>query len=271
VKGTIGTNRVDTRLELREVRRVDFMPRQTLNADITCAAIASGIFHRLDDIHCAWPPEAQRASAAVTVTGPGAVVTGAIPQVLEPKTVQMDATADDVPLSTLLDALRATSPRIAPELAVSGDLSLKASCCGEGELSGLTFSMIKTKLALGAGSPFVDGDISGQSIDGKIFGGPVALDLGAPTPAVLDVRADWNGYTMHLTGNALPSRLRSLASALPQFGDGLAAILPEAGSEPEQPIRLDATATRSWFGPQTWTAAAVALPKTRAKRHRQPT
>jgi AsmA protein len=46
-------------------------------------------------------------------------------------------------------------------------------------------------------------------------------------------------------------RLRALATALPQFGDGLAEVLPT--NRAAGPFRIDLTGTRSWGSPQTWT------------------
>ncbi|HEV2646795.1 MAG TPA: AsmA family protein [Acidobacteriaceae bacterium] len=93
---------------------------------------------------------------------------------------------------------------------------------------------------------------------------PLQLDLGGRQPATLAARFDGNGYTVHLTGSALPTTLRQLAKAVPQLGDNLAPVLdqldppspPDAGESSaairETPIPIDLTATRTWGGPQTW-------------------
>jgi hypothetical protein len=47
------------------------------------------------------------------------------------------------------------------------------------------------------------------------------------------------------------ARLRALAAALPQFGDGLAEVLPT--NRAAGPFRIDLTATRTWGAAQTWT------------------
>jgi len=98
---------------------------------------------------------------------------------------------------------------------------------------------------------------------------PVSLPLGGKQPAVLDGRLDANGYTLHLTGSALPARLLALGDAIPQLGDGLHLLLdpakPTSSSEAAKsatsptaadPIHLDLTATRPWGGPQTWHQSA---------------
>jgi AsmA protein len=61
-------------------------------------------------------------------------------------------------------------------------------------------------------------------------------------------------------------RLRALAAALPQFGDGLAEVLPT--NRAAGPFRIDLTATRLWGAPQTWTdnTARPAAPS-KPRRH----
>jgi AsmA protein len=106
---------------------------------------------------------------------------------------------------------------------------------------------------------------------------PVSLDLGGESAATLTGHVDDSGYTLHLSGTVLPSRLLAVGKAVPQFGDGLAECLPaplaaDAAAEPshaapeESPIPVDLTDTRTWGSPQSWcpaqTAAAVENPST---------
>jgi AsmA protein len=80
---------------------------------------------------------------------------------------------------------------------------------------------------------------------------PIALALGGKDPAILEGHFDTAGYTLHLTGMASIARLHALAAALPQFGDGLAEVLPS--NRAAGPFRIDLTATRAWGAAQTWT------------------
>jgi AsmA protein len=269
MQGSIGRNRVQSRLELRDVRRADFVPRQTLNADIACSALAADLFHQLQDVRCRWPADAPARPEDASLT-----VTGTVPELLRPGSARLAAQANRLPLGMLLDGLRIASPRVGSNLSASGELSGSAVCCGSPEDNTLSFSIARAKLADGDQPPFLDDDVHGQAAAGAVLAGPVELDLGAPAPALLEWRADWHGYTLRLTGAALPSRVWALAGALPQFGDGLEQILTApadpavAPSPAEQPVRIDATATRSWFGGQSWTAIAApaAKPKTRHRR-----
>jgi AsmA-like protein len=79
---------------------------------------------------------------------------------------------------------------------------------------------------------------------------PIELPLDGKLPATLEGHFDRTGYTLHLTGNALPARLFALGDAVPQFGDGLRKLLEPIAEQ--IPIHLDLTATRTWGGPQLW-------------------
>ncbi|HKO20843.1 MAG TPA: AsmA family protein [Acidobacteriaceae bacterium] len=99
---------------------------------------------------------------------------------------------------------------------------------------------------------------------------PVSLDLGGKSPATVTGHVDDSGYTLHLTGSALPSRLLELGKAIPQLGEGLADCLPSptastdstanTGSATEAadaPVHVDLTATRTWGSPQSWCPVPV--------------
>jgi AsmA protein len=105
---------------------------------------------------------------------------------------------------------------------------------------------------------------------------PVPLDLGGPNPATLTGHVDDSGYTLHLSGTVLPSRLLAVGKAVPQFGDGLAECLPAPSGESEEksgsskaaaaaqadeePVDVDLTATRAWGSPQSWCPNPTLLP-----------
>jgi hypothetical protein len=94
---------------------------------------------------------------------------------------------------------------------------------------------------------------------------PTSLALGGKDPALLEGRFDATGYILHLTGMASTARMLALAAAIPQFGDGLAAVLPT--NRAAGPYRVDLTATRQWRGPQTWTDNTTPPPPPRPQHH----
>ena len=124
--------------------------------------------------------------------------------------------------------------------------------------------------------PHGHGQIPAEPIATSFDLAPVSLPLGGKQPAVLEGRFDANGYTLHLTGSALPARLLALGNAIPQLGDGLRPLLEptsdsplpaqKPSSEDTDPIHLDLTATRLWGGPQTW-HQATAPPSTHPHHH----
>ena len=62
------------------------------------------------------------------------------------------------------------------------------------------------------------------------------------------------------------ARLQALATALPQFGDGLAEVLPT--NRAAGPFRIDLTATRTRGLPQSWTDNTAHPALTHPKRAR---
>jgi hypothetical protein len=97
---------------------------------------------------------------------------------------------------------------------------------------------------------------------------PTTLALGGKEPAVLEGRFDASGYTLHLSGMASPSRLLALGTALPEFGDGLAKVLPAGHAA--VPVPVDLTAVRPWAGVQVWTAASARPAAHHSRRTRRP-
>jgi AsmA protein len=102
---------------------------------------------------------------------------------------------------------------------------------------------------------------------------PTTLSLGGKDPAMIEGHFDRSGYSLHLYGNVLVSRLAALAGAIPQFGDGLKAALPvpAPGSAPqskEVPVHIDVTSSRIWGGEQSWAKTASKPVKTTRERRR---
>jgi hypothetical protein len=159
-------------------------------------------------------------------------------------------------------------------------MTADVECCAEDGARSSSpegaFEIPDATLAFGSAKPVLDAPIDAELTHNKLTFAPVPLNLGAPQPAILTGESDERGYQLRLTGPVLRSDLLAFGKALPQFGDGLESALPEAKDEPEvdaapeAPIRVDLTATRSWFGGQTWTSAAAkpVSAKRSARRHR---
>ncbi len=276
VKGTAGTNEMVSRLQFRQLRRAEFVPSRMLDIDAHCNAHTSNLFHQFTAIRCVWPPEADQ-------TGLGSlVVTGDVPDLHHPESAALEARFTNVPVTSAIDLLREASPRVSADLEGSGIITGALTCCdGKTVLSPTgAFTVQHSRLAFDGKPlrPAEDDEILGEINGPRITLEPIELYLGAAQPAVLALQTDDTGFRMHLTGSALRSRLLAFGNALPQFGDGLAAALPEPpkpataakGLEPvktpEVPIKLDLVSSRTWSGAQTWSSAPHAAPAHKPRR-----
>jgi AsmA family len=268
VNGTVGENTLQSQMELTHARLAEFVPAQPLDAEIGCTSRTSRVFHQFSDVRCVWPVESDK---------PGLLLTGQVPDVQDLSTAKGAVALRKIPAETLLDGLRLGTPRVAPGLNATGKFGGDLDIAGlsDNRLAGITGSLMVTEavLTLNGGAPFVDGGVSAEVAPGEVTVRPIGLKLGAPAPASLDAHIDRAGYTMHLSGAAMRTRLLEFAAALPQFGDGLAEALPpvpdETESKAEAPIRVDLAATHPWGGAQSWTPVAAERPTVRHKGSRR--
>jgi AsmA protein len=259
-EGTVGENTATARLELRGIRRADFVPARALDVDVSCKATAAAVFHRLEEIKCLWPPDAEQSGLG------SLILSGWVPDIHHWQTADLVAHWDDVATQNLVEVLRVSNAHVSKDLVAGGTLAGEWSCCGDGAGLGSvsSFSWDHPRLALGKTQLHPEDDqLPGESIGDKLTLAPIDLNLGGPQPAELTIQADRTGLRMHLAGTLLRSRLLALGGALPQFGQGLAAALPEASASletksPEVPIKVDLTALHPWGGAQTWSAAVAA-------------
>ena len=296
IKGTLAENTIVTGIRLLNARRADFIPPTALSLDARCEAHASETFHRFTSIACYWPPPESSNQSTL-------IATAEIPDVRTPETANVRVTLPAVPASTFFSWISVATPHPPVSLAGPGTLSgellwgrpadgsqapdSRPSWTGQLEFAGGTVSLPDQ-------SPIALGDIlleasqpaapparprRGQPLPAPVpvvhdsFDlQPVQLDLGGKVPASLTGHVDDSGYTLHLTGPVLTSRLLAVGKAIPQLGDGLAACLPvSASTDPpspdtlarpapeETPVHVDLTATRPWGGPQSWCPAQAAV------------
>jgi AsmA protein len=277
LRGTLDQADIATNFRLTKGRRADFVPPQMLSLEASCQARARNLFHAFTGIECHWPPSG---------SGPAILIaTGEVPDTADPGRSTATATLPALPAATLLDWLRLATPHPPTGLLPAGTLagavtwnpSAAQAWSGELDFSG-------GQLQLDEQKPIPLGDVllhsaaaSGAAQTSGFDLAPVALALGGKQPATLEGHFDAGGYTLHLTGQATPARLLALADAVPQFGDGLRALLePSApgpgppgrnaeGAAANIPVRIDLTATRPWGYPQLWRQTA---PATGRARHR---
>jgi AsmA protein len=256
-EGTVGENTATARVELQGVRRADFVPARPFDVDVSCKATAAAVFHRLEEVKCLWPPDAEQSGLG------SLIVSGRVPDIHHWQTADLAAHWDDVAAQNLVEVLRVWNVRVSKSLIAGGTLAGEWSCCGDGPGLGSVsnFSWNHPRLSLDSTQLHPEDDqLPGESIGDKLALAPIALNLGGAEPAELTIQADRAGLRVHLAGVVLRSRLLALGTAVPQFGNGLAEVLPEAASAPESksqevPTKVDLTGTHPWGTPQTWAAA----------------
>src|SRR5882757_546763 len=286
-QGTVSNSAIQGRLQLTGARRADFVPVQPLDVNLQCLGTATGDFHSFQDIHCSWPP-------AGSSDPPTLAISGAIPDIRNPRSAAIEIGTPGLPAATLLDWLHVASSRVPSDIVAAGTLTGSLSyrpdpttpTPWQGEMLLTNASLINPGASAAS---LVAGDIILQSITPPppdlhrkkqpparqpiappptgFHLAPTTLALGGKDPAILDGHFDTTGYTLHLTGMASIARLHALATALPQIGDGLTEVLPT--NRAASPFRIDLTATRTWRAAQTWTdnTAHPAPSKPRPRHH----
>jgi AsmA protein len=295
IHGTIGESQVKTLLQLRGARRADFVPPRSLELRAECQAAAAETFHAFHQIRCSWRPPVAESQLAMTAN---------LADIHDPSAATFEIGTPGLAAATLLDWLRVVSPRVSPDVAatgtLTGSLTREAAASGNGIFSG-HLRLSGGTLAGGSigDSAVALGDVTIASTDparlparptrgpgnrrepkpvtqpvaGEFMMAPATLALGGKEPALLEGRFDPNGYSFHLYGNVLPSRLLALAWAIPQFGDGLKSALSanssiSASPTKELPIHIDLTSTRLWGGEQIWTKTPAKPVKAASARRR---
>jgi hypothetical protein len=315
ILGSLGHAAIATDIKLAHGRRSAFVPPQLLSLEAACQAVAKSTFHSFAAIECHWPPADSSDPSVLIVSGavpdarrPGAsfanitlpalpaatlltwlrVATAYPPAGLLPKGTlagtlawQPSNSTAPAPAAASSHAPRRPLPVWSGEIELSG-ASLQGAALGPkplalGDILLRSAQLPESRSGDSRGEhPRSPGAQPGGNPPANTFGLlPIALPLGGRQPAILEGRFDASGYTLHLTGSAVPARLLALGNAIPQLGEGLAealaAELPEDSSAPSAPaIHLDLTAARLWGNPQIWRQTAPAQNPKRATRRSSP-
>ena len=251
LSGQISAARLKLRVQADSLHRADFVPEHSLAVDIECTALATHIFHSLEDLRCVWPvPDSQGATVALA---------GALPDLLDLRhTAQLQIGTPQLPASALSTWAHVLSARIPGDTRATGTLAgtmlytgeRPGSWQGHATITGL--ALLSTRLGE---VPFPIGDVALSTVAStdstSLVLDPIPLNLGGHDPAILDGSANRDGTTLHLSGLIAIPRLLALAATAPQIGEGLTDILPR--NRAAGPTRLDLTAHRAWGGHQVWT------------------
>jgi AsmA protein len=297
--GTLGQNVIATQISLDNARRAEFVPPHLLSIEADCRADSANTFHTFSNVACSWPPSTssdakllvltatlpnlrQSNSASATLIVPSlpvetfldwiAVATPHPPTALTgPGTLAAkltwSASAENVGAPSIPRSLRngwdqtsQSNPILTGEIELTHE-SLNLPALGPKPIP-LADIILRSSTPSTDRSPRRHNAPPVTPATTRFDLAPVSIPLGGKQPATLEGHFDATGYTLRLTGSALPTRLLALGDAIPQLGDGLRPLLePSAPTPPSstgsathetEPIHLDLTATRSWGGPQTW-------------------
>jgi AsmA protein len=289
--GTIGSSDIKSTLNLLNARRAGFVPDHPLNLHAECEVTSADTFHAFHQLRCTWPPATSDRNTQALIA-----ITGDVPDIHDPASAMFEIGTPGLPAATLLNWLRIASPRVPADVDATGTLTGSITTSG----TTLTGSLNMTGFSLNGGplgtTPVKFGDLTLSSSqiaapsphtrrlraavpappNGTFYLSPATITLGGKEPATIEGRIDTSGETLHLNGSLLESRLLALAAAIPQFGDGLRAVLPapnpqsanETPKRPELPIHVDLNSTRPWRGSETWTNAFAALSSKTVHHHR---
>ena len=263
ILGTVGHNAITTDIKLAKARRADFVPDHLLSLEAACNAIAGDTFQSFTSIECHWPPAGSSDRELL-------ILTADLPDVSKPDSGSANITFPALPAGTFFDWLSVATPHPPTGFAGTGTLAgsiawhpQPAASAGSGssqlDWSGeLDFTGESLKLPASGPEGIPLGDVlvhstpqpeepsphsrrvgTAHSAQASGDGGfdllPVSLDLGGKQPVILDGHFDADGYTLHITGSAIPARILALGDAVPQFGDGLDQVL-DANPSPAQPV-----------------------------------
>ena len=316
LRGSLAQNAITTDIELANARRAEFVPPSPLSLEATCNAVAQRAFQSFSSIECHWPP-ADSSDPSILI------VAADLPDVGHPESSSGQITLPALPADRFFNWLSVATRYPPTGLANSSGALAGALSWGTDPLSGgrqpewsgeLGFSGGSVAVGSGDQHPIALGDILLRSTPSPAEPAPhshrlvpaspslppdsfdllpISLDLGGEDPAILDGHLDSTGYTLHLSGSAIPARLVALGDAIPQLGDGLKDCLQRLGLLPtvDAPVptatprggmrgnealpgdkadaapaadpatQVDLTATRTWGSPQTWQPTAAPPPR----------
>jgi AsmA protein len=267
--GKLGAAMLTTKMHLKELRRSDFVPVQTMDVSTECSGTldAATVVIRAPDCSLDAPaPEGSKVAGRLL-----AIADSVDFPTLNASGLRVGMT--NVPDAWLLDWVRLFSQRIPPSErpggTVSGSVLFAAAHRGaapswQGEIHGEVEGALPWKPAE---SSFVVHPVSISSSEAGFVLTPFSFTPPGKTPPLtLSGTATKTGYTLRLMGTATVAQVLALRATVPPLGDGLQEALPKvAGGASAKAMKIDVTCSRVWETAQT---CAASLPQTPKRRRR---
>ena len=286
LQGTPVAMHVATDLHIRNLRRTEFVPAQTLELDAHCDAQSTGVFHQLHGIRCALPTAQQGSlldelplfKATEAPTAPDVLTLAAeLPNVADWSSATLTVQLEKGSPEWILRWMRLFSTRMKPQDTVGGTFSLIAQRDPLTMGNGWSGSAMCTCTL-----PVVDGRPAGDShswviraihstdTDPPLVSTPELTIVARPEEATTPGKpAQGNAMlpddisgTVSMAGTRMhypeAEIARQLAQVIPTLADNLPADLTG-------PVNSE----RSWGAVQVWSATAP-VPQPAPHHHRHP-
>jgi hypothetical protein len=227
VKGTPDKLMVHSTLDLTALHRVEFAPERALDYSAQCDGIYEKSLAKLDDLKCVLPLGNGNVTMAGTIT---------------PHAPELNFALNQVPASAILSFLRLERQGLGENVQVGGTIGGGFALSEADEHFLVTGNATAEKLAIrGAGLdkqllldtarvtalPAIrNARNAAASTPASLLLTPVKIDLGGPSPVLMDGRFDHRGFAMHFGGNAALAKLVPLIQSLGSFAPGLQAMQP---------------------------------------------
>jgi hypothetical protein len=248
--GTPNQLLVNASMTLDSLHRVEFEPEHPLTYSAKCTGTYLKGEGQLGGLSCLVP-----------VGNGGIKVAGTVRSPLQPGGTQLEVDVQQLPASAALDFLRLTRERLGKDLAVAGQVNGQFALAFVKEHTSLSGSAAAEELTVTAPSlpsPLAVSGVrltaldtasgpssgKGKTVHGQAIAAPVSLllapvriDLGAPTPLLVDGRFDRRGFLLHFGGRAELARLLPAVGSAGIFAPGLQSLQPTGDATVDVQLR----------------------------------
>jgi len=251
IRGNAGELRLQSRIQIRDLRRQEFQPAKTMDVDATCRGAYARTSRLLDNITCFWPV----AAGHLLLTGRA--------QLSASRVAALDLDINRIPAAfplSVLGLMRPNAQNVTATGTLNGNFRLLMSprplISGDATATGVSLAYPGCVLPLQS-MHFVVPSLPSPKhrtrqakpsplpafVQNVLLLQPVPIAMGAPQPLVADARFTSGGFELHLTGQAALARLIPAGGNFGLLENGLA-LVPAKGL-----ATLNTTTTGNWMRP----------------------